>query len=354
MKKFKLFLSDINNDMLTKDVGIIPYIMQKYYGYESSIITRKKQPGIIDNEIYLENMPVNLIPNSETWIQELLETDVLMMIGLYGFNLEMINIYRQFKPNGKLYLKLDANRYWMSRVVNEISQENLEILKKCDLITVEDSSISQLLNSRLGLDTKVVVNGYFDYVPERLVEYEEKENKIIFVGRVGAPEKVNQNLVEAFRLVEDKLDGWKVELVGGVTPEFKQYMDNIFAAFPSLQSKILMPGKFAKKDLKEKYEKGKVFCLTSTCEGCPNVFSEAISNGCYLISSDVDSVRDLIDHGKYGRVLPSNTPVELSKALLEVCLDEELLKNNCILSQQYAKENLKWEVICKKINDYLI
>ena len=96
-----------------------------------------------------------------------------------------------------------------------------------------------------------------------------------------------------------------------------------------------------------------MFCLTSYSEACANVLSEAISNGCYLISSDVDGAIDIIDYGRYGCIVPINNRIKLEQALLDTCTNEELLKRNCLNSQIYAKNNLNWIKICENVNKLL-
>ncbi|AUO15624.1 hypothetical protein [Clostridium taeniosporum] len=175
MKNFTLFLSNINNSLLTKDVGVIPFVMQKYYGYKSSIITMHKEDSLIDNNLYLDNMDVNLITDEDYLVQSLKKTDVLMLIGIYDFNLNIINKYKNINSTGKIYLKLDANRYWMNRLNENINPTILKTLKKCDLITVEDSKLQKFLNLNWGLNVQVFLNGYYDFVPEKIINYENKK-----------------------------------------------------------------------------------------------------------------------------------------------------------------------------------
>ncbi|MBW6409247.1 glycosyltransferase family 4 protein [Clostridium weizhouense] len=354
MKKFTLFLSNICNSLLTKDVGLIPFVMQKYYNYSSSIITMHKEDNLIDNNIYLDNMPIELVLNEDYLVESLKKTDVLMLIGIYDFNLDIINKYKTINPKGTIYLKLDANRYWMNRLNQNIDPFIIETLKKCDLITVEDSKLQKFLNLNWGLNIQVILNGYYDFTPEKTVKYEDKKNTILFVGRVGSSDKANHILVEAFKIIQNKLTNWNLELVGTIEPAFLNYLNKCFEQNPNLIQKIILTGKLNKFELKKRYEKAKIFCLTSPCEACANVFSEAISNGCYLISSDVDGALDITNFGKYGTIMSANNEHTLSEILLKICTDDNLLKNNCINSQIYAQNNLKWIDICSKLNNLII
>jgi len=70
----------------------------------------------------------------------------------------------------------------------------------------------------------------------------------------------------------------------------------------------------------EEYIKAKGFCLTSRCEGFPNVFGEAANKGCYIISSNIDPAGDITDDQKYGSIFPLNDYETLASELITVCL----------------------------------
>lgn len=353
MRHFTLYMPNMGNYLLTKDVGVIPFLMGKYQGYKSEIISYTIHDEIYDNKKYLENLEVNLIKNEEDILKKIKHTDVLMMIGLYDYNIQMINTYKSINPLGKVYLKLDANLYWMSNINKAMNDGLLSILRMCDLITVESRRLQHLLNSLWGLGIEFIPNGYYDFINDELINYEDKKNIIMFAGRVGSPEKNNQLLLEAFKSVEDKIKGWNIELVGGIDDNFLIYLNNYLNENPHLIERIKLTGKLEKKELKEKYKEAKVFCLTSYSEACANVLSEAVSNGCYLISSDVDGAIDVIDYGRYGAVVPVNNKVKLEEALLDICCNEELLEENCLNSQIYAENNLSWIKICDDLNKLL-
>lgn len=350
MKKFILYMPNMGNYLLTKDVGLIPFIMQKYEGYKSEILCYRISDEIYDNKIYLENLEVNSIKDEEDILTKLKNTDVLMMIGLYEYNIHMINTYKNINPLGKIYLKLDANIFWMSNINKTINESLLSTLRRCDLITVESRRLQQLLSSIWRLKIEYIPNGYYDFTDDQVIKYEYKKNTILFVGRVGAPEKNNRLLLEAFKNIENKISSWNIELVGGIEENFLLYLNNYLNENPNLKERIKLSEKLDKKELKERYKEAKIFCLTSSAEACANVLPESISNGCYLISSDVDGAIDIMDYGKFGKIIPVNDRIKLEEALVDTCCNEDMLKKNCLSSQIYSKNNLSWIKICKELN----
>lgn len=353
MKKLTLFCSAIANVHLTKDIVMIPYIMDKYYEYKSEVITCKIDDELIDDKIYLDNLPITLVNDNNELIKKLSETDVLMLFGIYNWNLEIIQLYNNLKPNGKIYLKLDANTIWMFNLNKSIDENVLQILRKCTLITVESRRLQHLLNASWGLNIQYLTNGYYDFTEDTTAKYDEKKNIIMFAGRVGTQQKSNETLLEAFKNIQDKIETWSIELIGPVEESFLQYFNKYIDENPYLKDRVVLIGNLNKTELKDKYKQSKVFCITSILEGCANVFSEAISNGCYLISSDVDSVIDIIDYGRYGSIFPIGNVAKLEEIILDICNNEDLLRTHCYKSQEYAKNSLSWIKICKDLDNML-
>ena len=353
MKKFVLYSSGICNEVFTKDICLIPFVMQKYYGYESSILTYTNEQDFPDNDKYLGHLKIISIESDEHLDKELRSADVIMMFGIYDDVVDLIYRYKRLNENGQIYLKLDMNSYWLSRLHVNMNDYIMGALKKCDLITAENKNNQEFINNNWGVRVEYIPNGYYEFVSDDYIDYKEKKNVILFVGRVGAPEKANHILLEAFAKIENELKDWSIELVGNVDPSFMPYINDYYNNNPKRRERVRLVGYLGKKELKERYKQYKIFCLTSLSEACANVFSQAISNGCYLVSTYVDGVRDITDNEKFGCIIPVNDIDRLSSVLREICQNEKLLEDNCISAQRYAKENLSWISLCDKINKFL-
>lgn len=64
--------------------------------------------------------------------------------------------------------------------------------------------------------------------------------------------------------------------------------------------------------------------LPSHVEGLPNAVLEAMAAGLPVIATDVGGVRDLMEHGVHGLVVPPHRPDLLAQALRQLLEDEEL------------------------------
>lgn len=353
MKTFTTYFDNFGDHMFTKDVGIIAYIMQKYYGYKSTIACRSTQGVMTDHKKYLENIDFKVFTSDEDFNEHLKNTDVLMFTGLYDINCHIILKYKQLNPKGKVYMKLDANPTWMFGVYRGLNQALQEVFSLCDIMSVESRKMQQTLSFCFQKDLKYIPNGHYDFTHSDLIDYSEKENTILFAGRIGTREKANEVLLEAFKKISNDIPDWNIELAGSVEDSFLYYLSKYFKDRPDLKHRIKLTGHHNKEKLKEPFRKAKVFCLTSPSEACAHVLSESIYNGCYLISSEVDGVLDITDYGRYGQLYPPGDVDALAKCLLEACTNESLLKENCSKAQEYALENLTWVKICGTLNNYL-
>ena len=352
-KRISLFFPLLEDQHLTKDICLIPYVMKQYFGYNASFITTGERREFPSNKKFLGDIPIFIGKDIEDSIREISKSGVLMLIWVYPFNIELINRYKEINPSGKVFIKLDAKMESMGYLNGYVNDYILNTLRKCELISVENRNVQKYINSVWNLNVKYIPNGYYDFISNEDINYKEKKNTILFVGRVGTIEKANHILLEAFAKVRKELYSWSIELVGNIEPSFIEYINKYYESYPELKERVKLIGFLDKRELKDKYKSAKVFCLTSPSEACANVFSQAISNGCYLISTDVDGARDITNNEEFGSIVPVNDIDRLSVVLKDICLNEDLLEKNCIKAQRYAGKNLSWIKLCGEIDKYL-
>src|SRR3712207_5332155 len=145
----------------------------------------------------------------------------------------------------------------------------------------------------------------YKYLEEKQIKYNfnEKENTILSVTRVGAEEKNTQMLIEAFTSIENiETLGWKLKIVGPIEEEFNEYINNYFKNNPKMKDIVSFTGAIQnREELFNEYKKAKIFSLTSNFESFGIAFIEAASLGDVIISTDVGIAKELISKGKIGR-----------------------------------------------------
>lgn len=357
---FVTLYPETENFHLTKDVGMIPYILHKKFNLDARVACYKNgEYPYISNLV--EGLKLDFIPkdtgdafiDASEYLKENAEKiDVLNLYHFMDRSLEWAKLYKTLNPKGKIFLKLDANEWFIKQF--DINHTNINgshsILKECSIISVETLELYEYLNKKWPLTIEYLPNGFYDFDIRKQINYEEKENIICTVGRIGHYHKANEVLLEAFKTASSGIPDWKLKLIGPIEKTFEAYITKYFETNPHLLEKVIFTGEIADKEaLNAEYQKAKIFCMTSRLESFGLVFAEAASNGCFIITSDIISARDVTGNGKYGDIFRKDDIVQLSDILIKACQDEARLASICTSIQDYAYENFYWVDICSKI-----
>ena len=352
-----------DNTQLLKECGLIPFMLHKNFGYKAVMVGENT-----GDYPYLEHLPgleMDFIPNSNGNTNSLVNNsinyinqnypkmDALIMRGLYPETCQILQAYKQKRPNGKTYLYLDANGYWMDNIKWTIPIV-FNTLALCNVISTSCYRIAKYLNKKWPpFIVEHIPNGFFNASDEQIKKC-EKENIILTVGRIGTAQKANHILLLAFAIIANDIPDWKIRLVGPVETSFNEFINSYFKKYPQLKKRVEFLGSITDKGiLYAEYAKAKIFALTSVAEGAPNVTAEALFHGCYTITSDIEAAADITDNGNCGSIFGINDHKTLSKILLEVCTNNELLQNAPQKSIQFAKNHYDWDLIINRINHLL-
>ncbi len=360
--RFVTLFPETENIHLIKDVGMIPYVMYKNFDYDASIVTYQNGTyPYLDNEVAglkLEYLSRIHNDSSKDVIEYLKlnakDIDIIHLFHWIPRTFDWINIYQELNPKGKVYLKLDATESILNMdIVGCAGTWLLNILKKCHVVSVETLDLCQCLNDNWPIKVEYIPNGFHE-IHKNPVAYQEKENTILTVGRIGTYQKASEVLLEAFNQAHTHMKNWNLKLVGPITPGYQQVIDNYLNQNPALKDKILFTGAIADRAMLEhEYSKAKIFCLPSRFESFGIVLIEAAKSGCYLITSNVTSAKDLTDNGRYGSIFEIDNTNQLAEELIKASTNEEMLKTNCLAVQKFAQENFHWRGICQRLHENL-
>ena len=355
LKKIALISTDghaLGDQYLFKDICLIPILLGEYLGYDVLITTEMNREKLKETFPNVNFEFVTFQDNYEMNMNQYLqdhanEINIAFAFGPYTPYLQLLETYKKNNPNGKTYLKMDMNRYWLSRLIGNHPYFLSQLFQHCDFVSAECSPIVKILEEKYQRKIHHIQNGFYEFSPTEEVAYEEKKNIILTVGRLDAPVKQIMMTVSAFLNAE--LPDWELRLVGTMSEEFeKQIMDFVSASPYANQVKILGPI-FDKYKLEQEYRQAKIFCLTSNTEAHAHVLAEAAKNGCYLMLTDVDGAIDITNNQRWGRIHPIYNWPFFSDSLKAVSKQEELFKTTCEEMQQYARANLNWHQIIIKI-----
>ncbi|MEF2174953.1 MAG: glycosyltransferase family 4 protein [Candidatus Absconditabacteria bacterium] len=295
--------------------------------------------------------------------------EILTLIHFIKCNIIYGLIYKLLNPKGKLYIKMDfdpgshdlktvfgsKNKY-----INKVLYKLVNyFIKKCDLISVESKKGYEFLieyNKQFQKKLEIIPNGIntdkINEIIPKIKTFEEKENIIITVGRIGTHQKNTEFLLEALSKVD--LKDWIVYIIGPIEKDFVNYTSEYFNKNKNLINRIIFTGPiYDKKELYEYYNKSKIFCLSSRNEGYPIVSSEALIFGNYIVTSNISSAEDFTDNGKYGKIIEQGNINDYSNEIQRLINNNSILMNLNEELKKYAKKNYEWSNIILKIIEKL-
>lgn len=365
MPRFLTIFPYATNVHLIKDVGMLPFILHKQFGYDASIASYKNgEYPYLETEVKgLKQIfipKISKISTLDVFLFLLLNFRKFDIVQCYHFEKQSLLILSFFKflkwitfsPNFT-FLKLDA--------VDRIKEKKPGYLSKflsvkINLISVETHKIFDYLNTTnlLGRKVEYIPNGFYNKEEKKVIDFDLKENIIITVGRIGIFEKNNEVLLESFREFALINDEWKLEVIGPIESNFEVYIKKYFDLYPNLINRIVFTGAISDRAvLQSKYDKAKIFVLTSIEEGFPLVFLEAIRSGCTIISSRLTSAYDITNNEKYGALFSIGDSKDLTEKFINVINDSNKLREDCLRIQRFAYEKYSWNNIAVIINNLI-
>ncbi len=347
------------NVFLTKDCGIMPYLLYKNHNCDVSMLGAKMEEYPYLNS-YVKGLKMEFLPTGSEeekveYIQgHVTEIDALLLRGAYPCNFMVAKTYKKNYPEGKIYLGLDANSFWMDRILWK-EKEFSSFMDCCDVIATSGRTIQKHLNEKWPWKILYIPNGYypFGYSYQKPI-FEEKENIILTVGRLGSNQKATEVLIEAFASIAEEIPDYQLRLVGTIEKTFETYIENYWHQYPQLKKRVILTGVIQEKEkLAKEYQRAKIFALPSRLEGgTPNVIAEALSAGCVTAVTKFDEWKDATDNETCGMAAEINDIIGFSKILLTLCKRKDLsdLSNH---AYEYAKKNYDMELIVAKVMELL-
>lgn len=326
-----------SDQQLTKNCGLLPYLFHRNYGWRA-VMAGPRGHASYPSLRYLPGVTMEFWDDASSAAAcayvaaHAQEIDVLCLHGLFDAFFPLVARYRAARPDGKIYLELDANIHYESRI-DWATPWMRAFLSACDVIGASCHAMQRHLGATWPVAIDYLPNGFFDYTgafrPMTDADFAAKENIILTVGRIGTRQKRNDILLEAFAqaTAQGALADWRLVLVGNVTDAFRADVDRFFECHPELSRRVELTGPiFDKSALYQQYRRAKVFALTSQVEGgAPNVVAEALLHGCAMVTSDIDAWEDIIDDGRCGGHFPIGDAAALASVLTDLCSDEARL-----------------------------
>jgi len=366
MKKvFLTFFPMGENEHLAKDVGVIPNIMSKNFGYESylAVYDRGQKFDYLNSvvkDLKIWKIKSPLKPKfGKLSLQSILffvkNSRKINVVNFYHLKWEtkiLAIIYKFFNPKGLVYVKVDFDIY-------KFKPLKIAGMRSCiDLVSVEQTQGVCILKEHFsewkdkiihipnGIDFELLKNLGFDHLQKS-----DKEKLIITVGRIGLIQKNNKMMLDALNSLD--LKDYKFVIIGPIYEEanIKSDIEQFYLNNPSLKDKVIFVGGiYDKGELYSWYKKASVFCLTSKWESWCLALTDAIYFGCEIISTNVGCFEDITTNSDFGYKIEKANDLRI--------LLEKIVNGQINVLQNYEKiiersKEFDWYSICSKLDKAL-
>ena len=237
-----------------------------------------------------------------------------------------------------------------------ILKQNIElrfIVKKTDAFVMLSERFKPelffLAPSLKKLDAKIFGIGNPFQKPKLDIATLDKENIVLFVGRLNVPQKRVDLLLQIWKKLHGEIPDWKFWVLGD--GEEKKKMEK-FCQKHELDRVTF----FGKVNPDDYYKRAKIFHMTSAYEGFGNVLVEAQSFGCVpVVFNSYAAAQDIVIHNDNGILV---TPFNIDKYVEET---KDLMMNCTKLSQlafngyehitkfSFEESYKKWEYVFKSL-----
>lgn len=233
------------------------------------------------------------------------------------------------------FKRLQYGRKGFWRLADELrSRNDLKVVSSFDkfiVLTEEDKGYWG------NLDNIQVISNARSFVIGEPAELNEK--KVIAVGRYCYQKDLGK-LIDAWNIVCQKIDDWKLHLVGDGEDRamLKEQIESL-----GLTDKVIL-GK-AETDMKTVYRNASMLALSSRYEGLPMVLLEAQGAGLPIVSFECKcGPKDVIEDGVDGILVEEGSVEKLAEGMLRLIKDDTLRKSMGAAaykrSERYAEENI--------------
>lgn len=391
---FATFFPGCENIHLTKDIGMIPYVLHRDFGYDAYVICHqngdypyleKETPGLkmcffnisrirAFTKIFRQKN-IGVFKRATEALCTLLE--VLPFMVSHGRQIDVLQlfhykdesfitglIYRVVNPKGRIYLKLDLHP-GIEDVYNKdpsrLKTSRIYQLLEFDFISVESKQLYKFVREKHpyfkefknriyylpnGVDTKKLL--------PKVKSFDQKERMILHAGRIGNPQKASEVILEAFAALARDFPGWKLALVGSMESSFEQYFGEFLERNNDIRDRIIYTGFL--KDREEVYEyygRAIIYASPSRFEGLSLASVEAGFFGEVALSSNIPSARDLTDNGRLGYLCPVDDTECFTRTLRHMLSNEDELREKSVAVEEYISRNFDWNEICGRLSQIM-
>lgn len=209
------------------------------------------------------------------------------------------------------------------------------------ILTVSNGTKHQLITSHniSPERIKVIHNGVDLHLIDSVHVQTTKQKTILFVGRL-IPHKHVDDLIIAFSMIQKKNTNTHLTIIGtGISEkELKRQAKTL-----NLKNVHFLGNISDDKSLIKEIKKSTVVALPSTREGFGIILAEANACNIPVVAYDIEGVRDLLQSGINGILVPPRDISALSKALLELITNQAVRSKLGLQGRSRVEQYFTWD-----------
>lgn len=255
--------------------------------------------------------------------------NVDILVGFFNLYSQQLDLYTLCKQVGIKTIASNHESFfypYSNYGLQKIAFKRLEIFKILDAV-VWPTNFSAAASGLNGNNNYLMPN---PNTFEPVLSTNANEQAIICVGRFNDYIKRVDRILEAFKLVQDRVPESKLFLVGdcdrGKRNEAlnNKSINDLIIELGIDENNILFTGNVS--DVAAYYKRASVLMLTSDSEGFGMVVNEAASFGVPTVYNAIPGLNDLIVDGKNGFVVQQGDILGMASRVVEILEDEKLAK----------------------------
>ncbi|MEW6265745.1 MAG: glycosyltransferase family 4 protein [Thermodesulfobacteriota bacterium] len=171
---------------------------------------------------------------------------------------------------------------------------------------------------------------------------------LLYLGRLHES-KDPITLLQAFRLVSDRLPGARLEMVGygPLLPRVRAFLKA-----SGLEDRVAVtPGV---EDVRPFLARAWALVLSSAWEGSPNVIIEAMAAGLPVAATRVGGVEELVQDGRTGLLVPPGDSPRLAEALLAILKNQPLREDLGRAGRAWVLANHSLEAMVRRTEQVIL
>ncbi|GBD00049.1 Alpha-D-kanosaminyltransferase [bacterium HR17] len=225
---------------------------------------------------------------------------------------------------------------WRFRILERIEAF---VLRQADLVVPMGQFTTELALNKGADPAKIVVLPFpVRWADSARVEPLALEPYVLFVGRLEK-EKGVHILLEAMKTVLQRVPSARLLIAGDGS--YRRELEAQVECLGLTESALFF-GWLGPEELQQLYRKARVLVLPSILEeGLGMVLVEAGLMGRPVIGSDLGGIRDIIQHGYNGFLVPPGDAKALAETILEILQDAELACRMGLANMEVARAYLR-------------